>query len=149
MPGRRAASFAAMRERDDDDAPGGLAAVRLDQWLWAARFFKTRSLAAEAVDGGKVSLNGDKAKRAKTVRVGDEVRVRQQAFEWVVRVTGLGAKRGSAAVAATLYEETAASRTAREGLALQMRASAPAFRHGEGKPSKRDRRDIERFRRGG
>jgi ribosome-associated heat shock protein Hsp15 len=123
--------------------------VRLDQWLWAARFFKTRSLAAEAIDGGKVSCNGDKAKRSKSVRVGDEVRVRQQAFEWVVRVTGLGTKRGSATVAATLYEETAASRAAREALALQMRVSAPAFRYGDGKPSKKDRRDLDRLRRGG
>ena len=94
--------------------------VRLDQWLWAARFFKTRSLAAEAIDGGKVSLNGDRAKRAKTVRVGDEVRVRQHATAWIVRVTGLGVRRGSATVAATLYEETAASKTARDALALQM-----------------------------
>jgi ribosome-associated heat shock protein Hsp15 len=120
--------------------------VRLDQWLWAARFFKTRSLAAEAIDGGKVSLNGDKAKRAKTVRVGDEVRVRQHAYEWIVRVTGLGVRRGSATVAATLYEETAASKAAREALALQMKVSAPAFRHGEGKPSKKDRRELDRFR---
>lgn len=122
--------------------------VRLDQWLWAARFFKTRSLAAEAIDGGKVSCNGDRAKRAKTVRVGDEVRVRQHATEWVVRVTGLGVRRGSAAVAATLYEETPASKAAREALALQVKASGPAFRHGDGKPSKKDRRDLERFRRG-
>lgn len=128
---------------------GSDAGVRLDQWLWAARFFKTRSLAAEAIDGGKVSCNGEKAKRAKTVRVGDEVRVRQHAFEWVVQVTGLGTKRGSAAVAATLYEETPASQSAREALALQMRTSAPAFRYSEGKPSKKDRRDLERFRRGG
>lgn len=120
--------------------------VRLDQWLWAARFFKTRSLAAEAIDGGKVSLNGEKAKRAKTVRIGDDVRVRQHAAEWIVRVTGLGVRRGSATVAATLYEETAASKAARETLALQMRASAPAFRHGEGKPSKKDRRELDRFR---
>jgi ribosome-associated heat shock protein Hsp15 len=123
--------------------------VRLDQWLWAARFFKTRSLAAEAIDGGKISLNGDRAKRAKGVKVGDEVRIRQHAFEWIVQVTGLGLKRGSAEIAATLYAETDASKRAREALALQMRAGGPDFRYAEGKPSKKDRREIERFKRGG
>ncbi len=123
--------------------------VRLDQWLWAARFFKTRSLAAEAIDGGKISLNGDRAKRAKGVKVGDEVRIRQHAFEWIVQVTGLGLKRGSAEIAATLYTETDASKRAREALALQMRAGGPDFRHSEGKPSKKDRRELERFKRVG
>lgn len=124
----------------------GDSTVRLDQWLWAARFFKTRTLAAEAIDGGKVSVNGDRAKRAKQVKVGDEVRVRQHAMEWIVHVTGLGTRRGSAEVAAGLYDETPASKAARDALALQMKAAAPAFRHGEGKPGKKDRRAIDRFR---
>jgi ribosome-associated heat shock protein Hsp15 len=126
------------------DAPAG--SVRLDKWLWAARFFKTRSLAAEAIDGGKISVNGDKAKRAKAVKVGDEVRLRQGPYEWVLHVRALGERRGSAAVAQQLYEETPASKTAREALALQMKASAPSFAYGEGKPSKKDRRALDRFR---
>ncbi len=131
---------------DDDDRDDD---VRLDKWLWAARFFKTRALAAEAIDGGKISLNGERAKRAKSVKVGDEVRVRHGAFEHVVHVTAVSPRRGSAAIAAGLYEETAASKQARETLALQMRASGPAFAWDEGKPSKKDRREIERLKRGG
>ncbi len=122
--------------------------VRLDQWLWAARFFKTRTLAAEAIDGGKVSLNGERAKRAKGVKPGDEVRVRHGAFEHVVHVTAVSPRRGSAAIAAGLYEETAASKAARETRALQMKASGPAFAWDEGTPSKKDRRALGRLKRG-
>ena len=118
--------------------------VRLDKWLWAARFYKTRSLAADAVVSGKVHLNGERVKRAKTVQVGDEVRIRHGAFEQVVRVRGLSARRGGAPEAAKLYEETAESRTAREALALQMRSIPGA--HDAGRPSKKDRRIIAKFR---
>jgi ribosome-associated heat shock protein Hsp15 len=129
-----------------NDSPAG--SVRLDKWLWAARFYKTRALAAEAIDGGKVSLNGDKAKRAKGVKPGDEIRVRHGAFEHVVHVTAVSEHRGSAAIAATLFEETAESKKARETLALQMKASAPSFRYEEGKPSKKDRRALDQLKRG-
>jgi ribosome-associated heat shock protein Hsp15 len=120
--------------------------VRLDKWLWAARFFKTRALAAEAIDGGKVEVNDARAKRAKMVQLGDAVRVRQTPFEHVVIVRGISDRRGPASVAATLYEETAESKTKREALATQIR-SMPADDWETGRPTKRDRREIERFKR--
>ena len=119
--------------------------VRLDKWLWAARFFKTRAMAADAIDGGKVDVNGAKVKRAKTVQAGDQVIVRQPPFEHVVIVHGVSERRGPASVAATLYEETAESKAKREKLALQIR-SMPGDDWDTGRPTKRDRRDINRFR---
>jgi ribosome-associated heat shock protein Hsp15 len=118
--------------------------VRLDKWLWAARFFRTRALASDAIDGGKVDVNGAKAKRARLVRLGDEVRLRQPPMEWILEVRAVSERRGPATVAQTLYGETAASRAAREAIAAQLRAGAAG---GEtGRPSKRDRRDIARLR---
>ncbi|MEP7381269.1 MAG: RNA-binding S4 domain-containing protein [Gemmatimonadota bacterium] len=124
--------------------------VRLDKWLWAARFFKTRASAAEAVDAGRVDVNGDKAKRSKLVQRGDSVRVRRPPFEQVVAVTAVSEQRGAASVAAGLYLETDASSQARAALAEQLRADGPpAFRE-KGRPSKKERRDIDRWRdRGG
>jgi ribosome-associated heat shock protein Hsp15 len=120
-------------------------AVRIDKWLWAARFFKTRSLAAEAIDIGRVDVNGERCKRSRSVGVGDEVRIRRPPFEEVVRVRGLSETRGPASVAAALYEETAESAAARARLAAQLRAAGPpVFR--EGRPSKKERRDIDRWR---
>jgi len=119
--------------------------VRLDKWLWAARFFKTRALAADAIDGGKVDVNDTRAKRAKMIQVGDEIRVRQTPFEHVVRVRGLSERRGPASVAATLYEETAESKARRETLVTQIR-SMPSDDWESGRPTKRDRRDIDRLR---
>jgi ribosome-associated heat shock protein Hsp15 len=120
--------------------------VRLDKWLWAARFFKTRSLAVEAIEGGKVHVGGERVKRAKLLQVGDEVRVRLGPYEHQVVVRALAERRGSAAMAAELYEETSASREQRAAMAAQMKATAAAFAYGQGKPSKKERRDIERFR---
>jgi ribosome-associated heat shock protein Hsp15 len=120
--------------------------VRLDKWLWAARFFKTRAMAADAIDGGKVDVNAAKVKRAKMVQVGDEISIRQPPFEHVVIVRGISERRGPASVAATLYEETAESKAKREKLAMQIR-SMPADDWDTGRPTKRDRREIERFRR--
>jgi ribosome-associated heat shock protein Hsp15 len=121
--------------------------VRIDKWLWAARFYKTRSLAAEAIGGGKVSVNGDGVKPAKMVQVGDEIRIRLGPFEHAVTVRGLSERRGPASVAQTLYEETAASLATREKLAEQLRMAPAAFVYEDkGRPTKRDRRDIERFR---
>ena len=119
--------------------------VRLDKWLWAARFFKTRGLAADAIDGGKVDVNGARAKRAKMVQVGDEVRVRQTPFEHVIHIRGLSERRGPASLAATLYEETSESKARRETLATQIR-SMPSDEWESGRPTKRDRREIDRFR---
>ena len=119
--------------------------VRLDKWLWAARFYKTRGLAAEAIDGGKVEVNAARAKRAKMVQVGDEVRMKQSPFEHVVIVRAVSEQRGPASVAATLYEETSESKAKRAALATQIR-SMPSGDWESGRPTKRDRREIERFR---
>src|SRR5208283_655709 len=120
--------------------------VRLDKWLWAARFYKTRSLAAAAIAGGKVEVNGELAKRARALRSGDAVIVRRPPFETHVVVRALSEHRGPAAVAALLYAETPASIAARETIAAQLRAlPAPPF---EGaRPTKKDRRTLDRWRR--
>ena len=133
--------------RSNDDVGGGPGRVRIDKWLWAARFFKTRSLAAEAIGGGKVLVGGERVKPAKMLQVGDEVRLRLGPYEHIVLVRAVSERRGPATVAATLYEETAASRAAREKLADQLRMAPAAFVYEEkGRPTKRDRRDIERLR---
>ncbi len=121
--------------------------LRLDKWLWVARFFKTRGLAQEAIKGGKVEINGERPKPARQVRIGDTLRVRRGQFETVVRVVALSRQRGPASVAAALYEESAESIEGRRALARELRltaASAPRF---AGRPSKRDRRHIVRFTR--
>jgi ribosome-associated heat shock protein Hsp15 len=121
--------------------------MRLDKWLWAARFFKTRSLAASEVDGGHVELNGERAKPAKQVRVGDELRIRISQSTHIVHVRELSERRGPAKDAQLLYEETAASKQERERLAEQRRlAPTPAYEEG-GRPTKRDRRDMSRVKR--
>ena len=121
--------------------------TRIDKWLWAARFFKTRSQATEAVAGGKVELNGDAAKPSKTVKIGDRVRLRLGPVEYRLVVRGIGERRGSAEIAHGLYEETPESRAERERVAAQRRfSSAPAFED-KGRPSKKDRRDLDRWRR--
>ncbi len=120
--------------------------VRLDKWLWAARFFKTRALAAEAVEGGKVEVNGDRPKRARPLQAGDEIRVRLGPYEHTITVRALSARRGPASEAAALYEETAASRTAREALAIQLKSLHAVFGPDKGRPSKKDRREIERLK---
>lgn len=120
--------------------------VRLDKWLWAARFYKTRALAADAIGGGKVELNGHKPKPAKPVRPGDVVRMRHGPYEHLVTVRALAGRRGPAAAAALLYVEDAAARARREHLAEQHRIAAQAFAHGEGKPSKKERRDLTRLK---
>ena len=128
----------------DEDADDGR--VRLDKWLWAARFFKTRALASEAIGGGKVQVNGDRAKRARPLQVGDEVRVRLGPYEHLVVVKALSARRGPAAVAAELYQERPESVAAREALALQLKTLHAAFVPEKGRPTKRDRREIERLK---
>jgi ribosome-associated heat shock protein Hsp15 len=120
--------------------------VRVDKWLWAARFYKTRSAATEAVDGGKVDVNGERVKPARPLKVGDTVRVRIAPFEHVVLVRGLGERRGSAAAAQALYEETPESIAVRERLREQLRMAPAAFMYEEGgRPSKKDRRELQRF----
>lgn len=119
--------------------------VRLDKWLWAARFFKTRSLAAAAVQGGKVHVRDERAKPARAVRVGDELRIRRGPYEWVVTVKGLSARRGPATEAALLYEETRESVRNREAARALMQAQAAPFREHGGRPTKKDRRDWARL----
>jgi ribosome-associated heat shock protein Hsp15 len=126
----------------DDGRPS----VRLDKWLWAARFFKTRALAAEAIDGGRVDVNEDRAKRARHVRAGDLLRIRQGPIEWQIAVRGVAERRGSAEVARTLYEETEAGARRRALVTEQLRSMPTAFAYGAGKPGKRDRRALRRFK---
>jgi len=120
--------------------------LRVDKWLWAARFFKTRSAAQQAVEGGKVKLNGERIKPAKDLRVNDELAISIGAYEWIVRVVQLSDKRGPATVARTLYAEDETSRIRREEqVALRKLAAEPAQdRHG--RPTKRERRQLERWR---
>ena len=120
--------------------------LRIDKWLWAARFFKTRSLAAQAVDGGKVHCNGDRVKPARVLRVGDQLRIRQGPFELSVTVLKLSERRGPASEAVLLYEESPESLAARAVLKEQLRAD-PVF-ESKGRPTKRDRRHITRFTEG-
>jgi len=120
--------------------------VRVDKWLWAARFFKTRSQAARACELGRIACHGQPAKPARDVRVGDLLRIKNEAGEFQVEVLALSDVRGPAAVAQTLYRETDASRELRQRMAAERKAmmSVEGFR--EGKPSKRDRREIDRLR---
>lgn len=127
--------------------PADAGRVRVDKWLWAARFFKTRSLAAEAIGGGKILVNGDRVKPAKLLQLGDEVRIRLGPYEHAVHVRGISERRGPAPVAATLYEETPESAAARAKLAEQLRMAPAAFVYEEkGRPTKRDRRELDRLR---
>ena len=120
--------------------------VRLDKWLWAARFFKTRSLATDAVAGGKVEVNGERAIPAKAIKPGDEIRLRVGPYEHILIVRALGERRGPVAAAQTLYEETEASRTERERLAAQLKMAPAMFVYEEkGRPTKKDRRDLSDF----
>jgi ribosome-associated heat shock protein Hsp15 len=129
------------------DAAAPLDKVRLDKWLWAARFYKTRGLAVEAIDGGKVQVAGDRVKRARHIRVGESIRIRQGPYEHVVVVTALSERRGPAPEAAKLYQETPESTAARERLAFQLKAAARAVVYEEtGRPTTRDRRQFDRLR---
>lgn len=123
--------------------------VRLDRWLWAARFFKTRSLAATAIDGGKVQVNGVRVKRAAQIRAGDEVRIRKPPYELVLEVLRASEHRGPAAEAQQLYRETEGSVRARETLREQLRLQPQVSFEGKGRPTKKDRRELDRLRRGG
>ena len=124
--------------------------VRIDKWLWAARFFKTRTLAADAVKGGRVELGGARVKAAKEVGVGDELRITIGQTRRTVIIRGVSDKRGPASVAQTLYEETPESIAAREAAAEQRRLMSPPPGADLGmRPTKRDRRRLDSARRGG
>ena len=119
--------------------------VRLVKWLWAARFFKTRSLAAEAVSGGKIEINGDRAKPSRVVRLGDRMSIRRGPYEWTVIVKSTSRLRGPASEAQQLYGETEESMRKREAAAAQLKLERPPDFESSGRPSKRDRRVIARF----
>ncbi|MCC7548431.1 MAG: RNA-binding S4 domain-containing protein [Burkholderiales bacterium] len=119
--------------------------TRIDKWLWAARFFKTRSLAAQAVESGKVLLNGERVKPAKALHVGDALRIRTPVYEYTVHVMALSDQRGSATIAALLYAETPESIAAREAARASRQPRDPAS-FIRGRPTKRDRRQLEQFR---
>src|ERR1035437_3292021 len=120
--------------------------VRMDKWLWAARFFKTRSLAARACDLGRIEANGQSAKPAREVRAGDRLQVKNDSGDFEVEVLALSETRGPEAVAQTLYRETEASRDLRLKLAEERKAMPHFEALREGRPSKRDRREIGRLR---
>jgi len=125
-------------------------AIRIDKWLWTARFFKTRSVAAEAVTGGKVQINGVRAKPSRTVRSGDSLNIRHGPYEWTVIVKAVAKLRGPAPQAQLLYQETEESARKREAAIAQLRLERPPEFDHSGRPSKKDRRAIAHFtKRGG
>jgi ribosome-associated heat shock protein Hsp15 len=128
-----------------DDDKNHAADIRVDKWLWAARFFKTRSLAAEAVSGGKIEINGERAKPSRVVRIGDKVGIRRGPYEWTIIVKDASRLRGPAPQAQQLYEETEESRCKREAAIAQLRLERPSELDVSGRPSKKDRRAIQRF----
>jgi len=119
--------------------------MRIDKWLWAARFFKTRSLATDAVNGGKVKLNGSATKPARDLHVGDRLEIVRDELRWELVVRDLSDKRGPAPVARLLYEETPESLAAREAAAEVRRFTKEPAADRHGRPTKRDRRVLERF----
>lgn len=121
--------------------------IRLDKWLWAARFFKTRPLATQAVSGGKVHLNGNRVKPGKAVTIGDKLNIQQGAHAFKVSVLGINDKRRPAREACLLYEESETSITAREKLAEMRRLASMGTQSPERRPNKHERGKIIRFKR--
>lgn len=132
-----------MAQNSEHDTPES---VRLDKWLWAARFYKTRRLAVDAIAGGKVQVNGERVKRAKALRAGDLLRIRKEPYEYLLTVLAPSGRRGPAKEAALLYEETEESREARARLAEQHKLAASALTRTDGKPTKKERRQIGRLK---
>jgi ribosome-associated heat shock protein Hsp15 len=119
--------------------------VRIDKWLWAARFYKTRALAALAVEGGKVQLNGVRLKPAKTLRLSDQLEIRQGPYRYRIVVKKLSDRRGSTAQAAQLYEENAESKNERAQLKAQLLAQPKPHPFYKGRPTKKARRQLQKF----
>lgn len=130
-----------MKQKDEIDD-----GVRLDKWLWAARFYKTRAIAREAIDGGKVHYNGQRAKPSKQVELDAEIKLRQGNDERTVMVRALSVQRRSASDAQRLYEETAQSVEKREKIALARKMNALTMPHPERRPDKKERRDLIKFK---
>lgn len=121
--------------------------VRLDKWLWAARFFKTRQLAADAIKGGKVQVDGVKAKPSRTIQKGSQVSLRRGPYQYLLKVALASEKRGSAILAKQLYTESPESIQNRETLSQQIQIDRQSLRFNKGKPSKRDRRQLNKLQR--
>ena len=122
--------------------------MRVDKWLWAARFFKTRGAATDAVTGGHVRVNGEHVKPSKDVRAGDTIVIRRDASQWTIVVAALADRRGSASIAATLYEETPESIEARERQRIERRLARPLGADLGARPTKQARRRLDALRRG-
>jgi ribosome-associated heat shock protein Hsp15 len=133
-----------MKARANLSAPAATR-QRVDKWLWAARFYKTRSLAVQAIDAGHVRVDGERVKHAHDLRIGARVSVRRSGFGWEVEVAALSDRRGGAADAALLYRETAESIEARAQAMQQRKAALAAEPRWSGRPTKRDRRKLEDF----
>lgn len=123
-----------------------LTAVRIDKWLWAARFFKTRSLAKKQVEQGKIKVSGQKCKPSRNVQIGDLVTIKKADLIWEVDVMGLAEKRGSATIAETLYQEKEESIQKREAQTLLKKAEYHSTPKPDGRPTKKQRRDIKSFK---
>jgi ribosome-associated heat shock protein Hsp15 len=124
------------------------AKLRIDKWLWAARFFKTRQLAAEAVSGGKVHVNGQRCKPSKTVQIGTELRIRKEVYHWQLHIVGLNNQRRPASEASLLYEECPESYQHRQQQAIEFKQQRSLLPHAviERRPTKKQRRQIHRFK---
>ena len=120
--------------------------MRIDKWLWAARFYKTRSVAQAAVEGGKVKLNGERVKPAKDLRVGDRLDLNIATQDWTLTVLALSDKRGPAPVAQTLYQESADSVSRRAAQSALRKLVAEPSQERQGRPTKRERRQLDRWR---
>jgi ribosome-associated heat shock protein Hsp15 len=135
----------AMRRAEPPPLEADDGRVRFDKWLWAARFYKTRSLCVQAIDAGQARVNGDRAKPARAMRVGESVSIRKSGIVCEVVITALSDRRGNAIAAALLYRETEASAAAREAAHLERRAAELAQPRFPGRPTKRERRKLEDF----
>ena len=120
--------------------------MRLDKWLWCARFYKTRGLAADAINSGKVSVDNIRTKRAKLIHAGDQISIRRTPYRFDITVLALASARRSAVLAALLYEESRESISTREKLAVQLKADMAIFPRSKGRPTKRSRRELIRFK---
>lgn len=133
-----------MKKMTEQEADAGK--IRLDKWLWAARFFKTRQLAHEALELGRVEVNGERVKASRVANVGDRLLIRINQLEYHIVVLSLSTQRKGAKDVHLLYQESAESIAAREAKSLLLRAEHASFPHGDGRPSKKARRELTRFR---
>jgi ribosome-associated heat shock protein Hsp15 len=131
--------------RPADAAASGVERLRIDKWLWAARFYRTRSLAAAAVEAGQVRVGGERVKPSRAIHAGETVEVRKGGLAWTVEVIGIADRRGAATDAAQLYREREDSRAARDEEVARRRAIAASAPLLPGRPTKRDRRKLEDF----